>query len=139
MADQVDTVMTRDPRTVSADAPLSAVARTMRDADIGDLIVLEGDQVTGIVTDRDLVVRGIAEGKDPGSTPVSEVCTSDPTTLSPQQSVDEAVQAMRYRDVRRLPVVENGRPVGIVTIGDLAVERDTDSVLAEISAESPNN
>ena len=139
MADQVDTVMTRDPRTVSADAPLGDVARTMRDADIGDVIVLEGDQVTGIVTDRDLVVRGIAEGKDPGSTPVSEVCTSDPTTLSPQQSVDEAVQAMRYRDVRRLPVVENGRPVGIVTIGDLAVERDTDSVLAEISAESPNN
>ena len=129
MADQVDTVMTRDPRTVSADAPLGDVARTMRDADIGD----------GIVTDRDLVVRGIAEDKDPGSTPVSEVCTSDPTTLSPQQSVDEAVQAMRDRDVRRLPVVENGRPVGIVTIGDLAVERDTDSVLAEISAESPNN
>jgi len=131
--------MTREPRTIPADGSLSDAAKVMRDADIGDLIVVEGDRVAGIVTDRDIVVRGIADGRDPQSTSMSEVGTSDPTTLEPGQGIDEAIETMRRLDVRRLPVVENGRLVGIVSLGDLAVERDSGSALADISAASPNN
>ena len=139
MADRVGEVMTREPRTIPADGSLSDAAKVMRDADIGDLIVVEGDRVAGIVTDRDIVVRGIADGRDPQSTSMSEVGTSDPTTLEPGQGIDEAIETMRRLDVRRLPVVENGRLVGIVSLGDLAVERDSGSALADISAASPNN
>jgi len=139
MAERIEEVMTREPRTVTTSEPLTDAARAMRDADIGDLIVLDGQTVAGIVTDRDIVVRGIAEGRDPRSTRVGEVCTSDPTTLEPGQGIDEAIETMRRLDVRRLPVVEGGRPVGIVSLGDLAVERDSDSALADISAASPNN
>jgi CBS domain-containing protein len=138
MARTVEEIMTHDPRTVDAGAPVVEAARAMREGDVGDVIVTQGGQVTGIVTDRDIVVRAIAEGRAPDSTPVSEVATSDVRALEPTQSVDEAVQAMREHDIRRLPVVDGGRPVGIVSLGDLAVERDPDSALADISAASPD-
>lgn len=130
--------MTHDPRTVNADDSVADAARQMRDGDIGDVIVMQDGQASGIVTDRDIVIRAIAEGRDPASTPVSEVCTSGLTTLDPQQSVDEAVQAMREHDIRRLPVVKHGRPVGILSLGDLAVEREPHSALADISTASPD-
>jgi CBS domain-containing protein len=138
MARTVEEIMTHDPRTVDAGAPVVEAARAMREGDVGDVIVTQGGQVTGIVTDRDIVVRAIAEGRAPDSTPVSEVATSDVRALEPTQSVDEAVQAMREHDIRRLPVVDGGRPVGIVSLGDLALERDPDSALADISAASPD-
>ena len=131
--------MTRDPRTVNADDPVNEAARIMRDADIGDVIVLEGDQVGGIVTDRDIVVRGVAEGRDAQSTKVSEVCTSGIEAIEPSADIDEALRKMREADIRRLPVVEGGRPVGIISLGDLAVEREPDSTLADISAAAPDN
>ena len=130
--------MTHDPRTVDVDDPVTEAARQMRDGDVGDVIVTRDGQVEGIVTDRDVAVRAVADGRDPQSTPVSEVCTSDVRSLEPSQSVDEAIQAMREHDIRRLPVVDGGRPVGIVSLGDLAVERDPDSALADISAASPD-
>jgi CBS domain-containing protein len=139
MARTVAEIMTRDPRTVSADDPVIDAARIMRDDDIGDVIVLEDREVAGIVTDRDIVVRGVAEGRDAGSTPVSEVCTSGVEALEPDASIDDALRKMREADVRRLPVVEDGRPVGILSLGDLAVEREPDSTLADISAASPDN
>ena len=138
MARTVEEIMTHDPRTVDAGDPVIDAARQMRDGDIGDVIVTRDGQVNGIVTDRDIVIRAIAEGRDPQSTPVSEVCTSDVKTLQPRQSVDEAVQTMREHDIRRLPVVEQGRPVGILSLGDLAVERDPQSALADISTGSPD-
>jgi CBS domain-containing protein len=101
-------------------------------------VVEEEGRAAGILTDRDIVVRAIAEGRDPGSTTVGEVCSSDLTTLTPDQSIDDAVRLMREHDVRRLPVVQDGRPVGIVSLGDLAVELDPDSALADISAAPPN-
>ena len=131
--------MTRDPRTVNADDPVVEAARVMRDSDIGDVIVMEDGQVGGIVTDRDIVVRGVADGRDPESTNVSDVCTSGVETIEPEASVDDALRLMREHDIRRLPVVKNGRPVGIVSLGDLAVERDPESTLADISAASPDN
>ena len=130
--------MTRDPRTVNADDPVIDAARIMRDSDIGDVVVMDGGQVTGIVTDRDIVIRGVAEGIDAESASVSEVCTTGIETIEPDASVDEALSRMREKDIRRLPVAKNGRPVGIISLGDLAVEREPGSTLADISAASPD-
>ena len=138
MARTVEEVMTRDPRTVNADDPVTDAARIMRDDDIGDVIVLQGEQVGGIVTDRDIVVRGVAEGRDAQSTKVGDVCTSGVEAIEPSADIDEALRRMREADIRRLPVVEGGRPVGIISLGDLAVEREPDSTLADISAASPD-
>jgi len=130
--------MTRKPRTVNAGDPVIEAARIMRDDDIGDVIVVEDGGVAGIVTDRDLVVRGVAESRDAESTPVREVCTTGVEALETSATVDDALQKMREADIRRLPVVQDGRPVGIVSLGDLAVEREPDSTLADISAASPD-
>jgi CBS domain-containing protein len=135
----VEEIMTRDPRTVNASDTLVDAARVMNEADIGDVIVVDNGDVHGIVTDRDIVVRGVAEGRDPQSTSVGDVCTSGIETIEPSASVDDALGKMRQADIRRLPVVESGRPVGIVSLGDLAVEREPDSTLADISAASPDN
>jgi CBS domain-containing protein len=139
MARTVEEVMTRDPRTVNADDPIIDAARIMRDDDIGNVIVRQDGEVAGIVTDRDIVVRSVAEGVDAGSTPVREVCTTGIEAIEPSASVDDALRKMREADVRRLPVVDDGRPVGIISLGDLAVEREPDSTLADISAASPDN
>jgi CBS domain-containing protein len=138
MARTVEEIMTRDPRTVNAGDAIVEAARVMRDSDIGDVVVMEDGQVGGIVTDRDIVVRGIAEGRDPDSTTVGEVCTTGIETIDPGSSVDDALRLMREHDIRRLPVVKNGRPVGIISLGDLAVEREPESTLADISAASPD-
>jgi CBS domain-containing protein len=138
MARTVEEIMTRDPRTVNAGDTIVDAARVMRDSDIGDVVVMEDGQVSGIVTDRDIVVRGIAEGRDPDSTTVGDVCTTGIETIDPASSVDDALRLMREHDIRRLPVVKNGRPVGIVSLGDLAVEREPDSTLADISAAAPD-
>ena len=131
--------MTRDPRTVNATDSLVDAARVMNESDIGDVIVVDGEQIQCIVTDRDIVVRAIAEGRDPQSTSVSDVCSPSLETIEPDASIDEALRKMREADIRRLPVVQDGRPIGIVTLGDLAVEREPDSTLADISAASPDN
>lgn len=137
MAQRIEEIMTRDPRTVDVNASVQDAARIMRDDDIGDVVVTEGGQVTGIVTDRDIVVRGIADGRDL-SAQVGEVCSTGIETIAPDASVDDAVTTMREHDIRRLPVVKDGQPVGIVSLGDLAVEREPDSTLADISAATPD-
>jgi CBS domain-containing protein len=138
MAQTVEQIMTINPRTVNVDDAVRAAAQVMRDSDIGDVIVIEDSQVTGILTDRDIVVRVVSEGRDPESTPVSEICTTGIQAIEPDASVDDALRIMRDEDIRRLPVVKNGRPVGIVSLGDLAVEREPESTLADISAASPD-
>jgi CBS domain-containing protein len=84
-------------------------------------------------------VRVVAEGKDPTSTTVSEVATTDLHTLSPDDSIDDAIKLVREHNVRRVPVIEGAEPVGIVSIGDLALERDKDSALADLSGAPANN
>jgi CBS domain-containing protein len=137
--DSIRDVMTPEPVTVATTTSLEQAARHMRDAGIGNVIVLEGEQITGILTDRDIVVRAVAEGWDPSQTPVGDVASRELTTIAPDETVDAAVALMRERSIRRLPVVESGRPVGIVSLGDLALERDPDSCLGEISAAPPND
>ncbi len=134
MANTVSDVMTRNPATVEADSPVSEAARLMKTNDAGAIIVLDNGRVSGIITDRDVAIRVIAEGKD-GTTPVREACSAgDMTVVGPDTSVNQAVQLMRTNAIRRLPVVENDRPVGILSIGDLAMEQDEQSALADISA-----
>lgn len=139
MAQTLQQVMTADPITLPKTAPVGDAARLMKEQDIGDVIVLDEGHVCGIVTDRDLVVRTLAEGRDPDTTKVGEVCSSDPTTLPPDADVSEAVSVMREKALRRLPVTDKGRPVGIVSLGDLAIEQDPNSALADISEAPPND
>jgi CBS domain-containing protein len=113
----------------------------MRDAAIGDVLVTDNGHLVGVLTDRDLVVRCVAEARDPGMTTAGECCSSDLVTISPEDEVDKAIQLMRERAVRRLPVVEHGQAVGVVSIGDLAIEQDERLALAlaDISAAPPND
>ena len=138
MAQLVRDVMTPNPVTLPATASLVEAALAMRDFDVGDVLVLDNGHVYGIVTDRDLVIRGIAAGNYPATVKLAEVCSRDLTTLSPTDRVEDAVSYMREKAIRRLPVVEGGKPVGIVSLGDLAVERDPHSALSDISAAPPN-
>ena len=138
MARTVNEVMTVAPATIQAGDPARHAARLMRDHDVGAVLVLDDGRLHGIVTDRDIAIRVVAEGGDADSTTVGEVATGDPTAIESDSPVDEAVRLMRERALRRLPVVEGDQPVGIVTLGDIAVERDPDSALADVSASDPN-
>jgi CBS domain-containing protein len=139
MAQALRDVMTANPRTLDASETIRTAARLMRDEDIGPVIVTEGDRIRGIVTDRDIVVRAVADGADVARTTLGDIASSNIETVTPDTSVEDAIEIMRMKAIRRLPVVEQqGRPVGIVSIGDLAVERDRDSALADISAAPPN-
>lgn len=138
MAQSIREVMTADPRTVESGASVADAAREMRDGDIGSVVVIENGKVAGIITDRDIAVRVVAQGLDPDATRVSEAATMRPTTLTVDQSVDDAIRLVREQDIRRILVVQDERPAGIVSLGDLAIERDTDSALADIASEPPN-
>ena len=139
MAQSIREVMTKDPITLTPDSSVVDAAKAMRDADVGPALIAVDGGLQGIVTDRDLAVRVVAEGRDPSSTKVSEIASTGLATLTPDDSVEDAIKIIREQKVRRIPIVENNRPVGIVAIGDLAVERDSDSALADISAADPNN
>ena len=137
---QVQEIMTKQLHTCRREATVREVARIMRDQRIGDVLVCDdGGKLLGIVTDRDLVVRAMAESRDPDQMKIAEIATDRPVTLDPSSSVEDAVRLMRDKAIRRIPVVENGKPVGIVSIGDLAQQRDPQSALGRISAAQPNN
>ena len=138
MAQHVRDLMTPNPVTLSAASTLVDAAIAMRDFDVGDVIVLDNGQVYGIATDRDIIVRAIANGNYPATTKLGEVCSRELTTVAPADSVDDAVRLMRDKAIRRLPVVENGQPVGIVSLGDLMREQEPHSPLTDISNAPPN-
>jgi CBS domain-containing protein len=138
VSDTIRDVMSPQPRVVEAGATVLEAAQVMHREDIGDVLVLETDRPCGILTDRDIVVRVLAEGKDPSTTRVSEVCSRELTTVGPDDSVGQAVRLMREKAIRRLPVMERGEIVGMLTIGDIAVARDSRTALADISAAPPN-
>jgi len=138
MSELVKDVMTADPITVAAGDQVVEAAKRMRDAAVGSMIVTDGEEIRGIVTDRDIAVRLVAEGRDPTQTTVQEIVSADPVTVEPDTAIEAAIAVMSERAIRRLPVVEQGRPVGIVSLGDLAIDRDPNSALGEISAASPD-
>jgi CBS domain-containing protein len=132
-------VMTKDPVTVPPTATLAQAAQAMSARDIGDVLVVENGKIRSVLTDRDIVVRAVAQGRDPTQTPVSEAASTASVTVGPDEPVEKAVHLMREHKVRRLPVVDQDRVVGVVSLGDLAANRDPDSVLADISEAPPNN
>ena len=136
---QARDVMTPDPIVCPPSTRLSEAASLMRDRDVGDVLVGEGDRLAGIVTDRDLVVRGLASGDRVTSMTIGDLCTSDVQTVSADASVDEVVRMMAEQALRRVPVLDGERPVGIISIGDLAQDRDPDSALGQISAAPPQS
>ena len=138
MAQKVAQVMTPAPIALSPDQNLADAAIQMRKHGIGDVLVAEDGQLRGLITDRDIVVRAIADGKDPSSTSVAELCSTDIITVSPRDDASTAVRRMREAEVRRIPVVDDGNVVGVVSLGDMAIERDERSALADISAGKPN-
>ncbi|MDX2600031.1 CBS domain-containing protein [Streptomyces caniscabiei] len=139
MTQHVSELMTSSPVTVEPQTSVATVARMMRDEDIGAVLVTEGDRLRGLVSDRDLVVRTLAEGGDPGRTTVAEACSDDLVTVGPDDDVRHAVELMREHSVRRMPVVDaEQHAVGIVSLGDLAIERDPESALGDISSTKPN-
>jgi CBS domain-containing protein len=131
--------MTSAPETVTVDDSLRDAASVMDRAEIGSVIVTDAGSIAGIITDRDIALRGAAAGLDPSSTAVRVAMTPAPITVSPTATVQEAVDVMRAHDVRRVPVVENDRPVGIVSLADLAMTSQARALLADISAAPPNN
>jgi len=138
MAQFVHELMTPHPVALPATSSLVDAALAMRDFDVGSILVLANGQIYGIVTDRDVVVRGIASGNYPATMTLGEICSRELTTLSPADRVEDAVTLMREKAIRRLPVVENGQPVGILSLGDLTVEEDLHSTIDRISSAPPN-
>ncbi|MDQ0681107.1 CBS domain-containing protein [Streptomyces achromogenes] len=139
MTQHVSDVMTSALVTVEPQASVTAVARMMRDENIGAVLVTDGEHLRGLVSDRDLVVRALAEGGDPNDMTVAGACSEDLVTVGPDDDLTLAVEVMREHSVRRVPVVdEEQHPVGIVSLGDLAIERDSESALGDISAARSN-
>src|SRR5688572_27889385 len=139
MGQVVSDIMTRAPVALSADDTVRAAARYMRECNVGAIVVQRQGEVCGIVTDRDIVVRCLARDGDCDEARLGEICSSKLVALHPDDDVDHAVALMRDKAIRRIPVVKNGKAVGILSLGDLAVERDPFSALGAISAASPNS
>ncbi|MBJ7610532.1 MAG: CBS domain-containing protein [Candidatus Dormibacteraeota bacterium] len=137
MTRTVRDLMTPYPTTVPAGTSLADAARMMRDQDIGALIVAT-DSGPAILTDRDMVVRAVADGENTSVTSVESICSRDVVSVSPDDDADQAVAMMRDRAIRRLLVLEGGDAVGMLSVGDLAIDRDRGSALADISSAPPN-
>ena len=138
MAHSIRDVMTAHPIALPATSSVVEAARAMRDSNIGDVIVVENGRICGIVTDRDITVRGVAEARDISRLKLEDICSRGLTTVSPTDSIDDAIRLMREKAIRRLPVVEGGKPVGMVSLGDLALTQDPHSALGNISAAPAN-
>ena len=137
MAKSISDLMTSNPCSIEADKSVAYAAKMMRDEDVGLAPIVEGDQLVGTVTDRDIAIRLVAEGKDPEATTVREIASTELVTIDPQQDLDEAVRLMAQHQVRRLPVVEeDGRLVGVLAQADIAragEDRKTGELVEEIS------
>jgi CBS domain-containing protein len=123
----VQDVMTSGPTSVASDALVIEAARRMSSEDVGSLPVVEGDRLVGMVTDRDLVLQVLAKDLDPNKIQVSEVCSENPVTAEPTEQLDAALQRMAKEQVRRLPVVDDGRLVGILAQADVARQAGVES------------
>jgi CBS domain-containing protein len=128
MSKHIREVMTPGPETIQADRPVAEAAKLMKETDAGMIPVMDESNLLGTVTDRDIALRIVAEGKDPQSTPVREIASTDIVTIEPDRDLDEALQLMAKHQVRRLPVVEDGRLVGVLAQADVAREGNEQAV-----------
>ncbi|MBZ4644652.1 MAG: hypothetical protein PWR27_921 [Petroclostridium sp.] len=132
---QLKDIMTSKVVYVSPDTPVEQVAQLMQKHNVGSIPVCDASGIKGIVTDRDIVVRNVAHGTDPKTLKASDVMTSQVTTASPTMDVREASRMMAQKQIRRLPVVENNMLVGMVALGDLAVNPSFDTEASEALSE----
>lgn len=137
MDKKVREIMTPNPVGVYYDQTIAEAARVMRDAGVGAVLVVNGDSLGGVVTDRDLVIRGLAEGLS-ADTPVGPLCSTKLVGVDAGADITDAERLMRDNAVRRLPVIDEGQIVGIVTLGDIAVSADSGSPLAAVSQPPAN-
>ncbi len=128
---KVRELMTKNVESVTADTDMVMVARKMKELNVGSIPVVENDRLVGIITDRDIAIRVVAEGKNPQTETVGAHLTPRPTTVTPDTEAAEAARLMANEQIRRLPVVENDRLVGFLAIGDLAVEMERDRVIGD--------
>ncbi len=135
---QARDVMTPDPVICTSTDTVRDAARQMRDHHIGDVLVTHDGGLCGIVTDRDIVVKAVAESAAT-SAPLGDICGHAVHSVAPDTSVEEVIRMMEDKAIRRVPVVDGSEPVGIISIGDLAVHRDRESALGGISAAPPND
>jgi CBS domain-containing protein len=137
MAQRITDVMSANPCSIDADKPVAYAAKMMKQEDVGLAPIVEGERLVGTLTDRDIVTRVVAEGKDPHAVSVREVASTDLVTIDPQQDLDEALRLMASNQVRRLPVVEeDGRLVGVVAQADVAreaMDKQTGQMVDDIS------
>jgi CBS domain-containing protein len=136
MGTSIKEVMTRDVRACEPNATVAEAAKVMAREDVGPVPIVEDGRLVGLVTDRDIVVRVVAEGRDPNATTVKEIASTELVTVSPDDDLDEALNLLARRQVRRLPVVEGDRLVGIVAQADVArlgKDKKTGEVVEEIS------
>jgi CBS domain-containing protein len=139
MANSVRNAMTEDPRSIGTSASVVEAAQLMREAHIGSLPITDGEQLVGMITDRDITTRVVAEAADLGRTSVGDVCSRDVISVEADNDHEEAVKLMARHQVRRLPVVENGRLIGIVAQADIARtgnEKKTGELVEAISEPS---
>jgi CBS domain-containing protein len=133
---RIQELMTVKPRTVKTGDSIVDAAKLMRGEDAGIAPIVDGDRLVGVVTDRDIAIRVVAEGKDPSTTKVEEIASGNLVTVEPGQDLDDALRLMALHQVRRLPVVDDGKLVGIVAQADVAKHADakrTGKVVEEIS------
>lgn len=140
MGKKIREVMTKDPIQLNSSTPVAEAARRMREANVGAVVVEDAGKLVGIITDRDITVRAVAQDRDPQTTPLSAICSRALTTISPDEDVNSALEIMREKALRRILVVDaEQHALGIVSLGDLALESDSQSVLGRISDAPPNH
>jgi len=134
MTRKVRDIMSAAPVCMAATESVSAAAMAMKERGIGTVLVVSGGRLDGLVTDRDITVRVLAENRDPATTRLVDICAGELAVLRPDDDVQHAARLVRERAVRRLPVIADGVPVGMVSIGDLALDRDGRSAFPESPA-----
>ncbi|MGC4808374.1 CBS domain-containing protein [Micromonospora sp. DT233] len=135
---RVSDVMTKQVVYLSTDTTLDEAARVMKEADIGDVVVTDGASLAGMLTDRDIVVRAVAERSDPATTTIGSIITREVVMIEQHSTAGEAAALMRERGIRRVLVCDSDRKlVGIVSLGDLAMQLDPNSALSDISEQAP--
>jgi CBS domain-containing protein len=138
MATKMRDIMSADPVTMAATEPVSAAARAMKEHGIGTVLIIADGRLSGLVTDRDIAVRVLAENRDPVTTRLGDICSTELAVLGPDDDVEQAIRLVRKLAVRRIPVVRDGIAVGVVSVGDLALDKDRSAALSQVGAARPN-
>lgn len=131
-------IMSPAPICMAPGESVFAAAKAMKQYGIGTVLVLTDGKLSGLVTDRDITVRVLAENRDPLTTRIGDICSSELAVLGPDDDLEQATRLVRERAVRRIPVLADGIPVGVVSIGDLALDEDATSVMSGVSS-APSN